>query len=169
MALQWLKEGGNPNGRPNSDVVRPIYNGSDITRRWAGHWVVDFAALDLAEAADYLAPFAYVEATVKPIRVGNNRTARAERWWQHGEKRPALRTALAGLTHYIATPGTAKHRFFVKFPVAVAPEHSLIVIPRQDDATLGILSSRIHCVWALAKRGPHGTGQRSPLQRQPYL
>jgi hypothetical protein len=26
----------------------------------------------------------------------------------------------------------------------------LVVIPRQDDATLGILSSRIHCVWALA-------------------
>jgi len=157
-ALKWLKESGNPNGRPNSDVVRPIYNGSDITRRWAGHWVVDFAALDLAEAADYLAPFAHVETHVKPIRINNNRAARAERWWQHGEKRPALRTALACLTHYIATPETAKHRFFVKFPVAVAPEHSLIVIPRQDDATLGILSSRIHCVWALAKGGRMGLG-----------
>jgi hypothetical protein len=28
-ALAWLKAAGNPNGRPNSDVVRPIYNGSD--------------------------------------------------------------------------------------------------------------------------------------------
>lgn len=157
-ALKWLRESGNPNGRPNSDVVRPIYNGSDITRRWAGHWVVDFAALELAEAADYLAPFAHVESSVKPIRINNNRAARAEKWWQHGEKRPALRAALAGLTHYIATPETAKHRFFVKFPVAVAPEHSLIVIPRQDDATLGILSSRIHCVWALAKGGRMGLG-----------
>lgn len=152
-ALKWLKESGNPNGRPNSDVVRPIYNGSDITRRWAGHWVVDFAGMDLPAAADYLAPFGYVEAKVKPIRITNNRAARAEKWWQHGEKRPALRASLHGLTHFIATPETAKHRFFVKFPVAVAPEHSLIVIPRQDDATLGILSSRIHCVWALAKGG----------------
>ncbi|MGZ8097222.1 MAG: DNA methyltransferase, partial [Methylosarcina sp.] len=33
-ALAWLQDTGNPNGRPNSDVVRPIYNGSDITRRW---------------------------------------------------------------------------------------------------------------------------------------
>ncbi len=157
-ALKWLRESGNPNGRPNSDVVRPIYNGADITRRWAGNWVVDFAALDLAAAADYLAPFAYVEAAVKPIRINNNRAARAERWWQHGEKRPALRTALAGLTHYIATPETAKHRFFVKFPVAVAPEHKLIVIPRQDDATLGILSSRIHCLWAIENGGRLGVG-----------
>lgn len=152
-ALKWLKETGNPNGRPNSDVVRPIYNGSDITRRWAGHWVVDFAALDLAAAADYLAPFAYVETKVKPIRIGNREAVRAEKWWRHGRFRPELRAALNGLTHYIATPETAKHRFFVKFPVAVAPEHSLIVIPRQDDATLGILSSRIHCIWALAKGG----------------
>lgn len=51
-ALAWLKDSGNPNGRPNSDVVRPIYNGSDITRRWAGNWVVDFAGMELAAAAD---------------------------------------------------------------------------------------------------------------------
>ncbi len=157
-ALEWLKDSGNPNGRPNSDVVRPIYNGSDITRRWAGNWVVDFAGMELADAADYIAPFAYVEAMVKPIRMNNNRKARAEKWWHHGEKRPAMRASLSGLTHFIATPETAKHRFFVRFPVAVAPEHSLIVIPQPDDATLGILSSRIHCVWALAKGGRMGFG-----------
>lgn len=148
-ALAWLKETGNPNGRPNSDVVRPIYNGSDVTRRWAGNWVVDFAALEQAEAADYLKPFAYAEAYVNPIRKTNKRAARAEKWWHHGEKRPALRKALNGLTHYIATSETAKHRYFVKLPVQVAPEHKLVVIPRQDDATMGILSSRIHCLWAL--------------------
>ncbi|MBC7963243.1 MAG: class I SAM-dependent DNA methyltransferase [Steroidobacteraceae bacterium] len=151
--MKWLKDTGNPNGRPNSDVVRPIYNGSDITRRWAGNWVVDFAGLEQAEAADYLAPFAYAEAEVKPKRITNNRAARAERWWHHGEKRPAMRTSLHGLTHYIATSETAKHRFFVKLPVQVAPEHKLIVIPSQLDVMLGILSSRIHCVWALASGG----------------
>ena len=44
----------------------------------------------LAEAADYLKPFAHVEAEVKPIRITNNRAARAEKWWHHGEKRPAI-------------------------------------------------------------------------------
>lgn len=159
-ALAWLQDTGNPNNRPNSDVVRPIYNGSDITRRWAGNWVVDFAGMEQTDAADYLAPFAHVEEKVKPLRINNNRAARAEKWWQHGEKRPGMRTALVGLTHYIATPETAKHRFFVRFPVQVAPEHSLIVISRQDDVTLGILSSRLHCVWALAKGGTLGPTPR---------
>ena len=157
-ALAWLRDTGNPNGRPNSDVVRPIYNGSDITRHWAGNWVVDFAGMDQHQAADYLKPFAYVEATVRPIRAGNNRAARAEKWWHHGEKRPALRVQLQGLSHYIATPETAKHRFFIRFPIQVAPEHSLIVVPRQDDITLGILSSRIHCIWALNQGGRMGLG-----------
>ena len=73
-------------------------------------------------------------------------------------ERPELRASLHGLTHYIATPETARHRFFVKFPVEMAPEHSLIVIPRQDDATLGILSSRIHRIWSLAQGGRMGFG-----------
>lgn len=157
-ALKWLKDTGNPNGRPNSDVVRPIYNGSDITRRWAGNWVVDFAGLDQAEAADYLAPFAYVVTEVKPVRAGNRETVRAEKWWRHGRRRPELRAAISGLTHYIATSETAKHRIFVKFPVEVAPEHKLIIIPSQLDVTLGILSSRIHCLWAIENGGRLGVG-----------
>lgn len=157
-ALQWLKESGNPNGRPNSDVVRPIYNGSDITRRWAGNWVVDFADKEQTEAADYLTPFALVETHVKPMRIGNREAVRAEKWWRHGRCRPELRKALAGLTHFIATSETAKHRFFVKFPVALAPEHKLIVFPFQDDTMMGILSSRIHCVWAIEKGGRLGVG-----------
>ncbi|MDD2700058.1 MAG: N-6 DNA methylase [Sideroxydans sp.] len=151
-ALTWLKLP-NPHGKPNSDVLKPIYNGSDITRRWAGDWAIDFALMDEHEAALYEAPFAHVVQHVKPVRANNREASRAERWWRHGRPRPELRAKLAGLTHYIATPETAKHRFFVSFPVGVAPEHSLIVIPSESDALLGILSSRIHAVWALAKGG----------------
>jgi type II restriction/modification system DNA methylase subunit YeeA len=157
-ALEWLKDTGNPNNQPNSRVIRPIYNGSDITRRWAGNWVVDFAGMEMEDATDYLKPFAYVEAEVKPIRQINREAIRVEKWWRHGRRRPELRAALHGLTYYIATPETAKHRFFVKFPVQVAPEHKLIVVPREDDLTLGVLSSRFHCVWAVAKGGRLGVG-----------
>ncbi|MBI3901919.1 MAG: class I SAM-dependent DNA methyltransferase [Nitrosomonadales bacterium] len=156
-AQAWLKLP-NPHGKPNSDVLKPIYNGSDITRRWAGDWVIDFALMDEQHAALYEAPFAYVVEHVKPTRIGNNRKARAEKWWRHGEARPGLRAKLAGLQRYIATPETAKHRFFVSFPISVAPEHSLIVIPSDSDALFGILSSRLHIVWALAKGGRMGMG-----------
>lgn len=151
-ARGWLKLP-NPHSKPNSDVLKPIYNGFDITRRWAGDWVIDFGLMDEQQAALYEVPFAYVVEHVKPDRIKNNRKARAEKWWRHGEARPGMRAKLAGLKRYIVTPETAKHRFFVWLPYSVAPEHRLVVIPREDDATLGILSSRIHVVWALAIGG----------------
>ncbi|MDP2828981.1 MAG: hypothetical protein Q8O37_10270 [Sulfuricellaceae bacterium] len=156
-AQAWLKLP-NPHGKPNSDVLKPIYNGSDITRRWAGDWVIDFALMDEQQAALYEAPFAYVVEHVKPVRANNREASRAEKWWRHGRARPELRGKLAGLQRYIATPETAKHRFFVSFPISVAPEHSLIVIPSGSDALFGVLSSRLHIVWALAKGGRMGMG-----------
>jgi type II restriction/modification system DNA methylase subunit YeeA len=105
------------------------------------------------EAALYEAPFQYVLERVKPARQANREAVRAEKWWRLGRPRPELRKALYGLTRYIATVETAKHRIFVWFPIAVAPEHNLIVIPRDDDTTFGILSSRFHVNWALAQGG----------------
>ncbi|MGB7550102.1 MAG: type IIL restriction-modification enzyme MmeI [Chromatiaceae bacterium] len=46
-------------------------------------------------------------------------------------------------------------------PISAAPEHSLIVIPREDDVTFGVLTSRLHTVWALAKGGRMGFGNDS--------
>jgi type II restriction/modification system DNA methylase subunit YeeA len=151
-AQAWLKLP-NPHGKPNSDVLKPIYNGSDITSRWAGDWVIDFALMSEQQAALYEAPFAFVVEQVKPTRITNNRKARAERWWQHGEARPGMRRALAGLPRYIVTVETAKHRIFTSLPITVAPEHRLIVFPHQDNVMLGILSSRFHVVWTLAQGG----------------
>ncbi len=143
----------NPHGKPNAYVLKPIFNGSDITRRWAGQWVIDFGLMDESEAELYEAPFQHVVKYVKPERITNNRKARAEKWWRHGEARPGMRARLKGLSRYLITPETAKHRFFVWFPIGAAPEHSLIVFPRQDDVTFGVLSSRFHTTWALAKGG----------------
>jgi len=158
MARRWLLQP-NPHGRPNSEVLRPIWNGADITQGWKGRWVIDFGTrMTETEAALYEAPFGHVLAQVKPARITNNRKARAVYWWRHGETRPGLRGKLDGLSRYIATPETAKHRFFVWFPISVAPEHSLIVIPRDDDMAFGVLSSRFHVVWAVAKGGKMGVG-----------
>lgn len=141
----------NPNGRPNCDVLRPLWNGSDLTGRWDGRWVIDFgAAMGEAEAMLYEAPYAYVLEHVKPVRALNNRSSRAEKWWKHGEARPAMRVALSGLGKYIATSEKSKHRVFTWLSEVVAPDNRLIVIARNDDITFGILSSRVHVVWALA-------------------
>ena len=71
------------------------------------------------------------------------------RWWRHVEPRPALMGKIAQLERYIVTPTVAKHRIFVWLDSAVAPDHQLIAITRDDGTTLGILHSRFHELWAL--------------------
>lgn len=152
-AQRWLQDA-NPNGRSNSDVLRPILNGNDVLKNPSNRWVIDFGTnMTEADASLYAAPFAYLEQVVKPERITNREASRAKYWWRLGRSRPELRTALKPLQRYIATVETAKHRIFVWLPVSVAPEHRLIVIAREDDTTFGILSSRIHVAWALAQGG----------------
>ncbi len=69
-----------------------------------------------------------------------------------------MRAALKPLTRYIATPEVAKHRIFVWLPISILPDKKFIVIARDDDATFGILHSRIHELWALAQCTWHGVG-----------
>ena len=158
VAREWLKLP-NPNGRPNSDALKPIYNGSDVTGRFADRWVIDFGpVMSEEDASFYEAPFAHVVEHIKPVRLTNNRKARAVYWWRHGETRPGLRAKLFGLSRYIATVETAKHRLFVWLPISVAAEHKLVVIPHDTDELFGLLSSRFHVVWAVAAGGRLGVG-----------
>ena len=57
---------------------------------------------------------------------------------------------MVGLPRCIVTVETTKHRVFQFLPAEVAPDHSTIAIASADAFHLGVLSSRIHVVWALA-------------------
>jgi hypothetical protein len=61
-----------------------------------------------------------------------------------------MHRALSGLSRYIATPLTAKHRLFVWVPAGTIPSHALGIVAREDDYTFGVLQSHIHEMWALA-------------------
>jgi type II restriction/modification system DNA methylase subunit YeeA len=139
----------NPNGRPNSDVIHPWINGSDIAGRRRGMWIIDFG-IDTPEneASLYEAPFEYAQQYVRPERVSNQREIYRERWWLHARPRPAFREAVRGLTRYIATPRVSKHRLFVWVSTDVLPDSALIAIARDDDYMFGVLHSRIHELWA---------------------
>ncbi len=123
LAEQMLAATGNPNGRPNSDVVRPWANGLDITRRPRGVRIIDFGAeMGMEDAALYEAPFEYVSEHVRPMREKSNRKAYRERWWIHMEPRPAMRRALDGLARYLATARVARHRLFVWLDASTLPD-----------------------------------------------
>ncbi|MBZ9662506.1 class I SAM-dependent DNA methyltransferase [Mesorhizobium sp. ESP-6-4] len=159
LARSWLRMPANPNGRPNSDVLRPWRNGMDVTRRSRDMWIVDFGwEMSEHQAALYEAPFQYIKENVLPERTKNRREAYRERWWRHVEARPAMCGALAPLARYIITPRVARHRCFDWVSPGVLADSATIVIAREDDAIFGILHSRFHEVWSLRLGTSLGVG-----------
>ena len=150
-AFRMLSMPSNPDGRPNSDVIRPWVNGLDITRRPRNMWIIDFD-MDMLEsdAALYEAPYEYIKRRVKPARDKVRNDLERRRWWVHGRTAPDLRHAMHGLQRYIATPRVAKHRLFVFLDEKFLPDGALVVFARNDDYSFGVLHSRIHEIWARA-------------------
>jgi type II restriction/modification system DNA methylase subunit YeeA len=149
MASEWLRAPLNPNGRPNSDVLFPIFSGGDIVKRGAIAWVVDFSGKDLPEAAPYELPFEYLQQNAKPFRAANKRKLYREKWWLFAEQRQGMRKRLATLHRFIASPKVSKHRLFVWKQAREVPDNLVVVVARDDDASFGILSSRFHVAWSL--------------------
>ena len=149
LAREWLTAP-NPTGRPNSDVLRPYSNGSDLTKRPRGVWTVDFG-IDLAieSAARYAGPFGHLESEVKPVRERNRREAYARDWWIYAESRPAMRRAFAAHARFLSTCMVAKHRMFTWLDTVSLPANVVIVFGRSDDFFFGVVQSRFHQLWAL--------------------
>jgi type II restriction/modification system DNA methylase subunit YeeA len=149
----------NPNGRPNSDVVRPWANGMDVTGRPRWNYIIDFGVQrSEAEAALFEMPFEYIRKRVYPERKDNNRESYRAKWWIHAEPRPDMREHLSGLPRFIVTPRVAKHRLFAWVNSEVLADSRLYVFTRPDDYFLGILHSRLHEVWSLENCSWHGDG-----------
>lgn len=151
LARKWLALQNNPNGRLNSDVIRPYYNGTDLARRPRDVWVVDFGVdMPFDQAVLYEAPFEYVKENVKPKRL-KSRVPKDQPWWIFTRSRPAMRQALDGLKRFIGTPLVSKHHFFRWLEPRILPANLVIVIAREDDFFFGVLHSRVHELWARGK------------------
>jgi type II restriction/modification system DNA methylase subunit YeeA len=148
----------NPNGRPNSDVVRRRLGAQDITGRPRDGWIIDFIDQSEEEASYYEIPFAYLAKHVKPKRVANEDRGMKTRWWLHGRSRPALRSALAGMKRCIVTPEVAKHRLFVWMDTDTIPDHTCHVFGRDDEYFFGVLHSHVHELWTLRQCTYMGVG-----------
>ncbi len=148
LAHTMLSDGSNINGRPNSDVVRPVASAVDLVQQSRQKWTIDFALMSMEQAALYELPFEYVKRHVYPIRSQNRRGAYAEKWWQYAEARPGMREALKGKSRFIATPGVAKHRIFVWMRQEVLCNQGTLVFAFDDDYFFGILQSKLHELWA---------------------
>lgn len=158
LARQWLLKPKNPNGRPNSDVLRPWANGMDVARRPAGKWIIDFGEMTEQEASLYEAPFQYVVSHIKPERDKNRDDQRRTNWWRLGRSGADLKQAISRVQRQLITPRVAKHRFFVWMDKMVLPDSRLVSIARDDDTSFGLIHSRFHELWTLRLGGWHGVG-----------
>ncbi len=145
----WLSTG-NPNGRSNSDIVRPVLSAVDLVRGSRGLWTIDFALMPMEEAAQYEAPFEYVRKVVLPVREKRRDDYRGC-WWQYARPRVKMRSALKGHSRFVATPAVSKHRIFVWVdPISLCNQGTL-VFARDDDFFFGVLHSQAHEIWSRAQ------------------
>ncbi|MFT5196506.1 MAG: hypothetical protein ACI85U_003542, partial [Candidatus Promineifilaceae bacterium] len=142
-----------------SEVVKPIRNGRDLNQRLRGVYVIDLADLEIDQVrAQFPSVYQYVLNHVKPDRDRSKDKSFREKWWLFGRTRPALRNALTGLNRYIATVETSKHRTFQFLETHIIPEHKLVAFALEDAYFLGVLSSKIHVLWAIVAGSNNGVG-----------
>ncbi|HYO75697.1 MAG TPA: DNA methyltransferase, partial [Thermoanaerobaculia bacterium] len=137
--------------------LRPYLNGQDIMAQSRGLYVIDFLGLNEETArSQFPEMFEHVLRHVRPERAQNNREVYRRNWWLFGEPRKDFRPALADLPRFIATPESARRRFFVFVDASVLPDNTIVAIAAADAYVLAILSSRVHVTWALATGGRLG-------------
>jgi hypothetical protein len=140
-------------------VCHPLLGGRDLVQASTGRFIIDLYPRSEIEARlDAPRAFQHLLDRVKPEREQIRDPSSRERWWRFGRDKPELRRALDGLSRYIATPEVSKHGVFAFVAGTVRPDHKLVVVPADDPALLGVLSSRVHRAWALATGSRLGVG-----------
>jgi len=156
-ARQWL------DARPNnSSVIKRYSMGTNLTDNPLGEpdrLIIDFGLMSLEEAESYSEPFCHVLTTVWPVRMENRRRSTREKWWQFGEKRPALRASLEGLLFYLTVPRLAKWSIFLKADLSWLPGDLATPVASDDWYIFGVLTSLVHRSWVDA--------QKSTLKKDP--
>ncbi len=162
LARELLRLPSNPNGTPNRDILKPYWNGDDLTGRPRDRWLIDLpVGLSEADVSAFERPFEHLRTsrydptsqtdlrTLSEARAGARDAHARDRWWEPYWPRPEMRRQIMALPRYIVTAETAEHRIFTWLRYPVLPDKNLIVIARDDDTTFGILHSRFHELWSL--------------------
>jgi hypothetical protein len=131
--------------------IREYRNGRDLTAHPRDVMVIDLFGLESSDVRErFPEVYQHLLLRVKPERDQNNRESYRTNWWIFGEPRREFRPALLDLPRYIVAAVIAKHRIFQFLESIILPDVRLVCFAVADGFFLGVLSSRIHSVWALA-------------------
>ncbi|MDP3851042.1 MAG: hypothetical protein Q8Q59_11100 [Luteolibacter sp.] len=138
-------------------VIKLYLGGADLMRNPRERYLIDFSFMTAEEALiSNPAAFQHILNHVKPERDHNRRAALKDNWWKFGWERPVLRKALVGLSRFIGTTETAKHRVFQFIPTSTLADHMIVCVASDDAYVLAVLSGSIHPLWCLSQGGSLG-------------
>lgn len=172
----------------NADVIFPFVNGDDLNsdpQQRPSRWAINFWDWPEERARQYKAPWAWIEERVKPERQRRDengnfvlRRPLPERWWQYGDKRPALYHAIGRghafeqhpedwrsdakpLPEVLATSFVGKY-----FGPSVVPNNAVfshacaVFAVSRPHAFAGLLNSSIGQAWIWQQSSRHETRLR---------
>jgi hypothetical protein len=139
--------------------IRFYRNGRDVQQKSRDLMVIDLYGLQESEIQKTFPDvYQHILVNVKPVRDSNNEYYRRTFWWLFGRKNTDLRAAIKGLSRYITTVETSKHRVFSFLDSSVTPDNMLVNFGLKNGFFIGVLSSKIHVSWSLAAGGRLGVG-----------
>ena len=111
-------------------------------------------------AADWPELLAIVEERVKPERLRGKRETRRKRWWQFGDRQPALQAIIKGLERVLANSRISQHAAFTFLPNDRVYAETTIIFPFDTHCAFCTLQSRPHEIWARFFASSLGDGLR---------
>ena len=137
----------NLNERPRDEGASWTSATEEQRREWTRQGTVprDYPAPVAADWPDLLA---IVEGRVKLERMKVKRQAHRLRWWQYGDKRPALYRAIEDLDRVLTNSQISAMLQFAFLPSGMVYAHTLNIFPLDTHAAFCALQARPHEVWA---------------------
>ena len=151
----------------SSPLLKPFLSNKDVVQKSRNLFIIDTYGLDEKTLrTNHPQIFQRIYDRVYNFRQQSRRPAYKEKWWIFVEPRSDFRKAKESLDRYIATPEVATHRPFIFVDSDVVPDASLYAVASDDAFILGVLSSRIHCIWAVKAGGRMGVGNDPRYQNR---
>ncbi len=156
--------------KTKAGILRRYITGRDLMQEERELYVLDTFGLSLEELrSSYPDAFQRLHDRVRPERLTNPRDKYREEWWIHAEPRGRFRLALQGLKRFVVTSRTSRHRVFQFLTPQYLPESKVLVLAFEDAFALGVLSSRIHVLFANKAGGWLGVGNDSTYNHSDCL
>ena len=153
----------------NKECLKIFMIGRDLNQGWTwsgSRMIIDFQNWPLEKAMEYKECFEIVENKVfqhvKNLKSNTQDKLRWKKhWWNFYRSQMKMRQQLKPLKKFIATARASKYRLFVMIENQnILPDCTTVIIASSNFSFMGILSSKMHIVWAKHNGSTLGNGSR---------